>query len=76
MTRGGFFSALEHARAKVVVKSPLALSLGISTGADLTSAAGSVPSGHSRLIGAHGQSRRLLFCVLDHVDHDNAYLFR
>ena len=44
MFRGGWRRALDAARAKVVVKSPLAVSLGISTGAVLTSAAGSVPS--------------------------------
>ena len=44
MLRGDWRSALEAARANVVVKSPLAVSLGISTGAVFTSAWGSVPS--------------------------------
>ena len=44
MFRGACRSCLEAARAKVVVKSPLAASLGISTGAVLTSAWGRVPS--------------------------------
>ncbi len=44
ISRGGRRRSLEAARAKVVVKSPLAVSLGISTGAVFTSASRSVPS--------------------------------
>ena len=64
--RGGCRSALDAARANVVVKSPLAVSLGISTGAVFTSAWGSVPSATAARYAAMARSAAwsFAFCTM------------
>ena len=76
MFRGGWRRALEAARAKVVVKSPLAVSLGICHRSGFNLRLGQGAVSHGGLIGGHCQSSGLVFRVLDHVDHVVTTFFR